>query len=221
MRCRCCGKHIVNYNCINIFGDTAIKENIKDAIEKYGGITVRADETGQSSHTICKSCFILLKGINDRIRKFALLCHQNAEKSSDVRDDQVGKRTFQQHKSPASKTASPSVNLNRPKRIRPSTSPSYNSLTCGVQEQGNETDKPSETRLYRGSLLAKFSSTTTQPIDQSTLTSTTSKETRSHEILRHAGLQSAEVQYSTLYYYFEKKSTLDLFYTIQRTYYSA
>ena len=118
MRCRCCCKHIVNYNCINVFGNTAIKENIKDAIEKYCGITVRADETGQSSHTICKSCFILLKGINDRIRKFALLCHQNAEKLSDVRDVQVGKRTFQQHKSPASKTASLSVNLNRPKHIR-------------------------------------------------------------------------------------------------------
>ena len=121
MQCKCCGKHIVNYNCLNIFGDTAIKENIKDAIEKYGGITVRADETGQSCHTVCKSCFILLKGINVRIRKFALLCQRNVEKSSG--GVQVGKRTFEQHKSPANKTASPSVNLNIPKRIRPSTSP--------------------------------------------------------------------------------------------------
>ena len=167
MQCRCCGKHIANYNCINIFGDTAIKENIKDAIEKYGGITVHADETGQSCHTICKSCFILLKGINDRIRKFALLCQQNVEISSG--GVKVGKRTFEQHKSPANKTASPSVILNRPKRIRPSTSPScsYTRPTSSAQEQENETDKPSETRLHRGSLLAKFSSTTTEPIDQS------------------------------------------------------
>ena len=48
MRCVCCGKFSA-HNYVRLFGETAIKENIKEAIEKYGGITVSVDVVAKSS----------------------------------------------------------------------------------------------------------------------------------------------------------------------------
>lgn len=177
MRCVCCGKFSA-HNYVRLFGETAIKENIKEAIEKYGGITVSVDVVAKSSACVCKSCFILAKGINDRVKKLSLLCRAAGKSSSQITGATAGKRTYQQQKSPSDKTFSPSVFLNRPKRIaiRPSISVARN-------------PGDAETSECRGSLLGRFTATAPNP---SASTSARKKETRSHEILRNAGLQSAK-----------------------------
>ncbi|CAB4018821.1 Hypothetical predicted protein [Paramuricea clavata] len=178
MRCVCCGKFSA-HNYVRLFGETAIKENIKEAIEKYGGITVSQDVVAKSSACVCKSCFILAKGINDRVKKLSLLCRAAGKSSNQITDATAGKRTYQQQKSPSDKTFSPSVFLNRPKRIaiRPSISAARNPVDA-------------ETSECRGSLLDRF--TATAATDTSASASARKKETRSHEILRNAGLRSAK-----------------------------
>ena len=76
MHCRCCRNLILNRNFVDLFKVAAKKENILEAIAKYGGIAVRDNEPGKST-VICRSCFLLVKGINDRVRKFSLLCQNN------------------------------------------------------------------------------------------------------------------------------------------------
>ena len=174
MHCRCCRKIILNANSVDLFGKNATKENIREALEKYGGLRVGLDEKGKS--TICRSCFTLLKGINDRVRKIALLC-TNAEQSSVGASSTDGrKRTYTQQKSPASKILTPSKILNRLKRIRPATSA-----------------HSSESSPRRERLLVRFSETSGQPEVETTPTSARVKETRSHEILQFAGLRSTQV----------------------------
>jgi hypothetical protein len=180
---------------VNIFGEIGIKENIKEAVEKYGGIIVRSEDIGKSSTSMCKSCFTLLKGINDRIKKFASRS-QNAKTSSGETlglGTSASKRTYQEQKSPACKTLSPSVKLNVPKRIRPSTSPACNIRNVQEQEKEMSHHQSGEMRVYRGSLFEKFSSSTEQSVTHSSSKSTQVKESRCHEILRFAGLRSAQV----------------------------
>ena len=193
MHCRCCGKCVVS-NTVNIFGEIGIKENIKEAIEKYGGIIVRSEDIGKSSTSMCKSCFTLLKGINDRIKKFASLCQNAKTSSGETLGTSASKRTYQEQKSPG-KTLSPSVKLNVPKRIRPSTSPASNTRIVQEQEKEMSHHQSSEMRVYRGSLFEKFSSSTEQSVTHSSSKSTQPqvKETRCHEILRFSGLRSAQV----------------------------
>ncbi len=182
---------ILNRNFVDLYKEAVKKENILEAIAKYGGIAVR--EPGKST-VICRSCFLLVKGINDRVRKFSLLCQNNdnnRETTSYVTGPSGGKRTFQQQQSPASKAASPSLKLNKPKRIRPSTSPSAS--TSSTNRTNNIPPQSATNRIFSGSLLSRFSATTAQSADQSAQTSAKAIETRSHRILRSAGLRSTEV----------------------------
>ena len=192
MHCRCCRKLILNRNFVDLYKEAAKKENILEAIAKYGGIAVRDNEPGKST-VICRSCFLLVKGINDRVRKFSLLCqnNNNRETTSYVTGPSGGKRTFQQQQSPASKAVSPSLKLNKPKRIRPSTSPSAS--TSSTNRTNDIPPQSATNRIFSGSLLSRFSATTAQSADQSAQTSAKAIETRSHRILRSAGLRSTEV----------------------------
>jgi hypothetical protein len=181
----------LNRNFVDLFKEIAKKENVLEAIRKYGGIAVRENEPGKSS-VICRSCFLLVKGINDRVRKFSSLCQNNdntRKTTSYATAPSSGKRTFLQQQSPASKAASPSLKLNKPKRIRPFTSPSastsHTSRTYDIPPQS------ATNGILTGSLLSRFSATTTQSDDESAKRSAKKAiETRSHMILKSAGLRT-------------------------------
>ena len=135
MHCRCCRKDILSANSTYLFGKNSTKDNIREALEKYGGLKVGMNEKGKS--TICRPCFTLLKGINDRVRKIASLC-ANAEQSLIGAVSSSGKkRTYIQQKSPASKILTPSKALNRPKRIRSSTSAPSSESYCSKSQTGS------------------------------------------------------------------------------------
>ena len=175
----------MNRNSVDLFGEIATKENIVEAIKKYGHVTISEQERRRGG-SICRSCFNLLKGISDRVKKFASLC-QKGESSPTAVVTSSNKRTYLQQKSPSSKVCTPSKLMNRPKRIRPSTSPS---------RQTQSDDTAAHRLAPRGCLLTKFASATekpeSQPLSQpiGRFSSAQVNETRGHEILQFAGLRS-------------------------------
>ena len=49
-------------NSVDLFGEIATKENIVEAVKKYGHVTISEQERRRGG-SICRSCFNLLKGI--------------------------------------------------------------------------------------------------------------------------------------------------------------
>ena len=60
------GKHSVN-----LFGEKGLKEGIVDAVRKYGKMDITAEDIRFLSTSICQSCYLVVKGIDEKIRKFA------------------------------------------------------------------------------------------------------------------------------------------------------
>ena len=58
---------------MDLSGEIETKENIVEAIKKYGHVTISEQERRRGGST-CRSCFNLLKGISDCVKKFASFC---------------------------------------------------------------------------------------------------------------------------------------------------
>ena len=79
--CRCC-KKLFNRegkkHSVNLFGEKGLKEGIVDAVRKYGKMDIAAEDIGFLSTSICQSCYLLVKGIGEKIRKFANICQDSS-----------------------------------------------------------------------------------------------------------------------------------------------
>ena len=63
---------------VNLFGEKGLKEGMVDAVRKYGKMDITAEDIGFLSTSICQSCYLLVKGIDEKIRKFANICQESS-----------------------------------------------------------------------------------------------------------------------------------------------
>lgn len=107
--CRCCRKKIDSHY-VTLFGERATKEGIIKAVCKYGNIDVTEEDIGVLSTSICRSCYLLVKGIVERIGKFADICQEGSQDKNELKRS-VGER------SPSQITVSPVQLSKRSKQL--------------------------------------------------------------------------------------------------------
>ena len=109
--CRCC-KKLFNRegkkHSVNLFGEKAMKEGIERAVRKYGNIDLKTQDIGVLSTSICHSCYLLVKGIVEKIIKFASICQGNS-----LQENENGQKRTVAERSP-----SQIAPVNLPKRVR-------------------------------------------------------------------------------------------------------
>ena len=110
--CRCC-KKLFNReekkHCVNLFGEKGLKEGIVDAVRKYGKMDITEEDIGFLSTSICQSCYLLVKGIEEKITKFANICQESSLKNENGQKRSVAER------SPSQTAVSP---VNHSKRVK-------------------------------------------------------------------------------------------------------
>lgn len=110
--CRCCRELFSSEgkkHSVNLFGERAIKEGICEGVREYGNIDVTTKDIGVLSTSICHSCYLLVKGIIERLKKFADICKENSHSNENGQKRSVAER------SPSQIAISP---VNHPKRSR-------------------------------------------------------------------------------------------------------
>lgn len=78
--CLCCNSHLQKvYDCIDIFGLLALKENVAEKIQQIGGIDVRSEEflSTPTPTKICRKCFRKVTGLSKAIEQFRNLCTES------------------------------------------------------------------------------------------------------------------------------------------------
>ena len=97
--CLCCKKL---FNCegkkysVNLFDEKGLKEGIVDAGHKYGKMDITAEDIGFLSTSICQSCYLLVKGIHEKIRKFANICQEGCSQNENGQKRSVAERSLLQ-----------------------------------------------------------------------------------------------------------------------------
>lgn len=103
--CRCCKNFIEkkHRHHVDLFAEKATREGICEAVRKYGNIDVTEEDIGVISTSICRSCYLFVKGIMEKVEKFQNVClsvteNQGAELKRAIAD-----------RSPSQTAVSPSV----------------------------------------------------------------------------------------------------------------
>lgn len=113
MHCRCCKTFLLSsHNAVHLNEQKALAEGIGEALRKHGGIELNS--SARRSSYICKSCYLLVKGIISRINKLSSLCQNTPKKTPFITE-----KRRNEDRSPAQSALSPSV-LSDPKRSKKS-----------------------------------------------------------------------------------------------------
>ena len=73
--CRCCNSPLANfYDCVDLFGRAAQKENIVGRLKEIGGIEVKEEDADFLPLKICRKCFRKISGFAKVVEVFRKVC---------------------------------------------------------------------------------------------------------------------------------------------------
>ena len=107
---------ILGNKYVSLFGEKAVGEGIVEAVRKYGNINVVEEDVGVVSTRICRACYLLVKGILEKIDKFSDICRASCGEKVPLTENLETKRSVTE-RSPSQAAVSPSV-LPQVKRSR-------------------------------------------------------------------------------------------------------
>ena len=110
---------------MKLFGEKSSCDGIAEAVRKCGDVSVREEDIGAVSTSICQSCYLLVKCIIEKTAKFYSVCH-NADQKHFAPEF---KKSITD-RSPSQTAVSPSVLPDLKRRHLESKSSSTNSRVC-------------------------------------------------------------------------------------------